>query len=598
MLLIYAPIWSIYIFCLGRIYCSEQITESLFIFPLSQGKRVLLNYEVSFFINNDTKFEDPKFFPNEIISLLKIENIASIIASTAQGKWRDYSWGTPPIQIYPSGSLIDILTYNRHLLPDNEWNFLVNSIGGILCNSLDEMSLVKVQNNRCLKTEPNIELNNFNNAQIPLFRTLCTFPDDYTCSENFLCWKKLLPCELINSLGYYIKLEEFLLSPYKSIGIKFFRESKRFHLIIFFQFVLNSTLNSEQWHVKDIWTLLNIQKPNLKTKICPVYEKSLFRIYLGDYITNLINQINIPKTKTYMFSDKSLCNIINKRQNYFLDIELNSQNIRNGSIILDLTFLKERCNLYFLTNIQDLILGKTPNQVQISRHFTDIYGKMKVESRRESGKILLSFINNYDQDIEICHWDKFPRYLRPWFETINVEIISNILYSSFELPINKHIIKSYSGSQAILEMNLSFGLSKDGTTYFHFCYNIGYNTALIAKIEYRKLHVTLDEIGSSPEKGFHVSPSITKWRFTYSNIEFQIGTDYDNDINYIEESYKDVSSESDFFIVYHDSPLVLLPLVDPSMAFNIVAFTSSILALALVITSRLALSNENQEKIE
>ncbi|VDK79844.1 unnamed protein product [Onchocerca ochengi] len=187
----------------------DTYTEELLIKRL-KSEHLLTQFQ--FVITSDAKSGlDYALFPRIISEVVKKHHIQEFHLSLTQGFWRLNEWGIQPQPSSPSGAqLYAWINGNRtSKLVDERWTSFVNSMNGIFCTSLLDI-LPTYTAAPQLSFLPMGFVHPKDSSQIS--ETICT--------ENFTPWRKLLPCKQtgLSTLLNPIKMYE---SVFHSMSVHF-----------------------------------------------------------------------------------------------------------------------------------------------------------------------------------------------------------------------------------------------------------------------------------------------------------------------------------------------------------------------------------------
>lgn len=171
----------------------DSFDESLHIrtVPFTRSPQLFLaRFEFNVEAAQSTSFLWDQFdiFPKPIGKLLNSHpSIAAFEAALTRGRWKE-EWGPPPREFRPPGAVLIAATNSTDsIVVDNCWRFLISALSGALCASFEGMdpdheSSAWVRPSDVPWTEPGQQLR------------FATLPYEPVCTENLTPWLKLLPC--------------------------------------------------------------------------------------------------------------------------------------------------------------------------------------------------------------------------------------------------------------------------------------------------------------------------------------------------------------------------------------------------------------------
>ncbi|CAK0843933.1 unnamed protein product [Prorocentrum cordatum] len=152
-------------------------------------------------------------FPKPVGKLLNARPaLAGFEAVLTQGRWKSDQWGPPPREFRPPGALLVAATNSSGAESEQVWQSLVAALGGWLCASFEGMdpdhpSLSWVRPLGVPWAEPGSRLQ------------FATLPYEPVCTENLTPWLKLLPCGRHRGLAALLDPLEVAASPLKSLSL-------------------------------------------------------------------------------------------------------------------------------------------------------------------------------------------------------------------------------------------------------------------------------------------------------------------------------------------------------------------------------------------
>jgi GPI-anchor transamidase subunit T len=176
----------------------EEFHEELFIHPLND-KNVLFHFQFTNLLRFKNSFagnladsilqtvDEYTIFPRNIGKIVKSLQLEEYHLTLTQGRWWTEKWGRYPLLGAPVGA--ELSAKFSPSAPDVNWERLTQTLAGVFCGSLGEMS-GKVSTLTCL---PQLSTpRKFNHTQ--LSKTFYgILPREIVCTENLTPWTKLLP---------------------------------------------------------------------------------------------------------------------------------------------------------------------------------------------------------------------------------------------------------------------------------------------------------------------------------------------------------------------------------------------------------------------
>lgn len=159
--------------------------------PTPSSSLVLAHFDFSIRAALSSAFRSDQFdlFPKPIGKLLNAHGaIRGFEVALTQGRWKE-QWGAPPREIRPPGALLAVATGGNsgQSEADDAWKFLISALSGSLCASFEGMD----PHHKSLAWVVPLDVpfrEDGNNLR------LATLPYEPVCTENLTPWLKLLPC--------------------------------------------------------------------------------------------------------------------------------------------------------------------------------------------------------------------------------------------------------------------------------------------------------------------------------------------------------------------------------------------------------------------
>ncbi|TRY51274.1 Gpi16p/PIG-T/SPBC1604.15 family glycosyl phosphatidyl inositol [Cryptosporidium tyzzeri] len=541
----------------------EKYLEKTTINRLPHKTKYFLGYELEIEVDNNLTNKDDKFIPNELLGLLQIPLLDDLLVVSTQGMWRTINWGEPPVDIYTTGSILNLGFSDASLVSEELWSSILTRVSSIMCNSLTVFSNSLDREKSCTQIKKGTGLN----------RQICNNYDDTLCMDNLNCWRKLLPCTTLDfssKIGSYgilknISLDSFVKASYKSIGLELKKKGKKAYFRIFFNIVLKGkplyTIEKEQ--NKTLWSLIDLEEPDYKYFICSVVVESKISYFLN----------SIPLKKNVLdHENNDICNIVPYKHPIHEDLfslEMNTLNLNNTTIKLSLGFLKQVCGLKWIKDISALHpREQLENKSKLSfLHIDRSYVKSvignDIKNDRTEGSLIIAFDNLLSKKtIRICHWEQFPRYINPWFYNTRVLLArSKVIKNIIDIHNKNDDILILDSFKALQFLNIK--IYKSENILVNFCINLTPNTNVIVIFKFQKYFLPLVYLGAKLKRGQISPPSLSYWKIQ-----------------------EDLKENNDYKTIYHNINIIPTVFLDHTMTFNVVAITSAFIIFGIVITTR------------
>ncbi|KAH8584391.1 Gpi16p PIG-T family glycosyl phosphatidyl inositol 16 signal peptide and transmembrane domain or GPI anchor [Cryptosporidium sp. chipmunk genotype I] len=540
----------------------EKYLEKTIINRLPHKSRYFLGYELEIEVDNDLTKKDYKFISNELLELLQIPFLDDMLLVSTQGMWRTSNWGEPPVDIYTTGSILDLGFSDASLVSEELWSSILAKVSSIMCNSLTVFNNALNREKSCTQVMKGTGLN----------RQICNNYDDTLCMDNLNCWRKLLPCMALDyssKAGSYgilkkISLDSFVKASYKSIGLKFKRRGKKAYFRIFFNIVLKVKHLSvtRKGQSETLWSLIGLEEPEYKDFLCPVVVESKIIYFLN----------SVPlKENVLSYENNNICNIVSYRHPVHHDLfslEMNVLNLNNSTIKLSLEFLKQVCGVKWIKHISALNPYKQLEDksklsfLHVDRSYVKSVIGDDIKSDRTEGSLVIALDNLLsEKSIRICHWEQFPRYINPWFYNTRVlSARSKVIKNIVDIHDKNDDILIFDSFNALQFLNLK--IYKSENILVNFCIDLAPNTNVIVIFKFQKYFLPLEYLGAKAKRGQISPPSVSYWRI------------------------QEESRENDYRTIYHNINIIPTIFLDHTMTFNVVAITSAFIIFGIVTTTK------------
>jgi len=204
--------------------------------------------------------------------------------------------------------------------------------------------------------------------------------------------------------------------------------------------------------------------------------------------------------------------------------------------------------------------------------------------------ILETFVSNCGQDdhlipsvsnvvsTNLTIVDVYPFMIRPIWYTLGISLIQHdvdddtVYNATICTSMSQHTVLSQSKGVQRLKLSdfsskeVQLNLNEDGSSSFSLNMNLQSHTSLYISIQYYPKFLALDHFPADPNRGFDISPS------------FCI-------IHNISQSFMDSWDSS--YRIYSNSLLLMPPVPDMSMPYNVITITNSFIVLILGIVTNI-----------
>eukprot|EP00929_Paragymnodinium_shiwhaense_P013119 TRINITY_DN120985_c0_g1_i1.p1 TRINITY_DN120985_c0_g1~~TRINITY_DN120985_c0_g1_i1.p1 ORF type:complete len:675 (-),score=112.18 TRINITY_DN120985_c0_g1_i1:10-2034(-) len=169
----------------------DSFSESLHLRRIPFSKLASARFEFVVSAPMDQAFRAGHFdlFPKSVGKLLNTRPyLSGFEATLTRGRWKE-EWGAPPREYRPSGATLVMATTTAESNETSEvWRFLISALSGSLCASFEGMDPQHEGSSPWVKP---MEVPWVGDQQQLRYATL---PYEPVCTENLTPWLKLLPC--------------------------------------------------------------------------------------------------------------------------------------------------------------------------------------------------------------------------------------------------------------------------------------------------------------------------------------------------------------------------------------------------------------------
>lgn len=215
----------------------DEFHEDLYLTPLPDGK-LFAHFQFKTLYRKDIKslrWENKiEIFPLSVVDLVATTDLQELHFSLTKGNWNYKDWGYP-VRSSPPGAKIEAKFSQHNENLNRSWRRLVNSLAGKFCASLmsaDHTVLVEPKlsvdsqsspvmgsssNNSTLNDAPGAGLGGRQtNSEGFLYSNL---PEEILCTQNLTPWKKLLPCYSNSGIASLLNAVNLFKSSHSSLSI-------------------------------------------------------------------------------------------------------------------------------------------------------------------------------------------------------------------------------------------------------------------------------------------------------------------------------------------------------------------------------------------
>lgn len=517
-------------------------------------------------------------FPNSIINLITQTDTKNLSIRFTSGYWNSESWGKLPSDGYTSGGngleLWATIKANSKEEAYKKWTFLVNSLSGFFCASLnfiDETRTTYPEHafSRAIQTSDN-----------NTYLLRAALPREPICTENLTPIMKLLPTK--GRVGISSLLDGHKLFDSKWVGTSI--DVNTFDIDesnVYYKMVID--LNT----VFDVPTVLNkikrpLPKPIPGEELNCDYDKhydSYHCFPVNDYSDELsfdFDKIFGKKVKIdKKIGTSEICANVNSDDHWELRGELSSMDKESGHLLFANTDLdsnncftlynnppkKEEFNLKFN-------LKNSYNKIQISNSAKpEIYVSRSITGYElDKGGFRIVFKNPTDHDLDLVYFESLPWYLRIYLNTLKIS------QKSDQQPINGPVLNK---TDIIKNISYVTAIDRQRPTKLELWLRIPKNSVITFTYSFDKSLLLYSEYPPDANHGFELEPAVITLIDTFSN-----------------QSY---------YALRTAPLLVSLPTPDFSMPYNVIILTSTIMALVFGTVFNLlmkrVISEEEYEKL-
>eukprot|EP00457_Paulinella_chromatophora_P005423 gb/GEZN01005440.1/.p1 GENE.gb/GEZN01005440.1/~~gb/GEZN01005440.1/.p1 ORF type:complete len:592 (-),score=69.06 gb/GEZN01005440.1/:29-1804(-) len=521
-------------------------------------------------------------FPKALGQILHHYNVEELHLSLTQGRWQYIKWGYPELPSYhdyvgwssdnlagqesppflhqrvhaaPVGAEIWAwLRGENGTMPCKEqmddWDGLLSSLAGIFCSSLNQVD----------RTQSSTPLQAFPRTSTPpsvspnVFLRYAALPREVVCTENLTPWAKLLPCRKESGLATLLNSLRLYDMHYHSLAAQVTSELDGWQLVLTLDVVTNhhlreggrteeyaGSIHNHSWSLSSIFDVAGASS----LAGCPVSFRSAVLLQPPRGAELILPGQPITKgPKMWTSSDQPISSLVlsaspdlvlRKIEDpaqalLFFDITPGPQH-RRLSLNVEFTppaeffssdsCFSSSCSSSSLTSLTSLPV------VEVHRYQT---GRGQIHA-----ELNVDLVNSDStQSFTILYYDSLPWFLKPYWHTLRITQNGTALDLN-ELPFFSFSPATHQGPPSQLELQLVLPPSS--------------TTRVVMRME--KLFLLIDQYPPDVSRGFDIQAAVVTILAPPSYAHIRL---------------------------YSEQFLVLLPFPDMSMPFNVIAFTSTVLA--------------------
>jgi len=566
------PLWVVFSIVITKcaLICStssaDEFHEELLLRPLPSGHlhahfQFVTTWHVS--VHNDqgefdaASFRHYHLFPKALGEIVSQHRVQELRLSQTMGLWKTQEWGYP-VAAAPPG--VELWTWFHPSTSENvddsggvdaQWKRLVNALSGLSCSSLSFLHKDKVTVSPNLSFKPTGAVYNKNGNKDSSLLRYGSLPREIVCTENLTPWKKLLPCDskaglatLFNDAkklydsafhSLVIHLRPVCRDPGCSITSLELTQS----LSVVFDPVVQNI--GSDWSLKRLFGKLLISR-------CPVAASSKL-------------MVETSSNGTRVCKDGS-------KQSMTLTPPPSSVNhVTRGGALREIA----------VYDLQDFVGSKSPTSVlNVNCKITKKRSKESVDSgpdlhaRRHVtgngqhlGGITTVVVNSGDRDTMVILMETVPWYLRTFYHTIALTIISKDSVSTW-ITLSPHY--------------LSYFPSKDNerSTLMEIAFTVPAKSSVKVSYEFERAFLQWTAYPPDANHGFYV-PSGVLTAVLLSGE--QVPSPSVTSSSTLSSLFSD-NAKSFPVRIYTEALLVTMPTPDFSMPYNVICLVSTAVAIA------------------
>lgn len=559
-------IWALLIVIFTKcalISSSDEFHEELLIRPLPSGHlhahfQFVTTWHVD--VHNDKgEFDSSSFrhyhlFPKALGEIISQHRVQELRFSQTMGLWKTSEWGYP-ISAAPPG--VELWTWFHSSAAfsgdgvDAEWKRLVNALSGLGCSSLNFLHKDKVTVSPDLSFKPTgavFEQNGAANSSLLRYGSL---PREIVCTENLTPWKKLLPCDSKAGLAtLFNDAKKLYDSAFHSLVIHLrpvCRDPEctatSIELVQSLSVVVDPVVQNigSEWSLKRLFGKLLISR-------CPVATSSKILVETTSNGTR-VNKDGSKHSMT-LTPPPSTVNHVNRggASREFAVYDLKDFVGNRGST----SVLNVNCKI---TKKKSRDKADAGPDLRAHRHVTG--------NGQHLGGISTVVENSGDRDTMVILMETVPWYLRTFYHTIALKIISK---------------DSVSTSMNLSPHYLSYFPSKDNerATLIEIAFTVPAKSAVRISYEFERAFLQWTAYPPDANHGFYVpSGVLTAVLLSGAQVLSPTATSASTLSSLFSDSAKSFPVR-----IYTETLLVTMPTPDFSMPYNVICLVSTAVAIA------------------
>jgi phosphatidylinositol glycan class T len=553
---------------------AAQFEETLLVRPLHDGK-VLLHFEFSL-SESSPSHRHYTLFPKPLGEILAAYAVESMSLSLTSGRWLTEQWGhigwtakdadAPVIRAAPHGAELwavfdaelssydvpSVLSANTTTTPatfDSRWRNLQASLSGLFCASLNQMTSGFSSDPREVFPEQS------SRHSAGAFR-YATLPRESVCTENLSPFVKMLPCRNRRGLAGLLDPLKLYASTYHSIQVR--ADVKRgadgqvsgYDLVQSVSVVLDPLLTSNS----ATWSLSGMLGGPVCSCALSTQAKAIVH-YSHAFLTahSAVEAYQVKSTVDVV--PKSFPGVKDRLVTF--DLKALAQ---NSSTQASTSGFCPQGGLDYSVGFPDTPTSRSsllaplsslvPRQPLLVKRYLSA-------STLTAGVLHVHLINPSAEEREVQLFDALPWFCRVRLSTMAITIVQSQQGGNASHP-------AALSSSHLLAKRYTPAVHRGSPAQWFLHVLLPASSTISFSLEFEKSLLTANEYPPDVSRGFDVGSAIVRER---RHAKGKATT-----------STKTSTDDSEWILSYTPSLLVLMPFPDFSMPFNVIAFTSTILA--------------------
>mmetsp|Transcript_7888 Transcript_7888/g.22356 ORF Transcript_7888/g.22356 Transcript_7888/m.22356 type:complete len:660 (-) Transcript_7888:484-2463(-) len=503
-------------------------------------------------------------FPKSIGRIFTHIPTAGFTASLTQGRWKHHQWGDPPVEVTPPGGLLVANMEKAHL--HRGWRHLVHALGGLLCATFGAVEDVSrhttplphgwpLPSAAVMGAHTRTQMPGSSGSDTHEVR-YASMPIEPLCTENLTPWLKLLPCR--GQSGLASLLDPLLLaeSPFKSLAIHAAEvpspnPTSPHHVEL--ALTLTAVLGYEQLAQgrqtsgrMSVESLLRPGGPR-RMEACPPA--------LGSWV-----HMRLPPDHSLLGTD--------------LPATYTHSRLSDATHLGTWRAEEFRLPAALLQSAPIVRLGNERRDAWVDRQ--QIGSLLTKRPERLQGSMVVHLHNSAPSTIKhVVYQDTLPFYLNPLVHTLTSQL--DIFDKRGQMVSVSHgADKSFS----TLGIDWRFTDGRSAPSVFSFNTTLPASSILTISFELGKRFLHIGQFGFSPDKGQDVGSALFMQKplshFTWPPASVDL---YDLDMPAANRSGPPSSADDRWLGHFTEGMVIMVPLPDFSMPFNVIALSSTVLTL-------------------